>query len=211
MDALWILLFGLAVSVDGLMAGVAYGIRKVSVPWPSLLIIAATSSLLLTVSMVSGKALGMFMEPEMAVELGAALLIILGCYFFALALKENVQTWDSASDGLLFSFNIKPAGIIIRIMKEPLAADFDSSGEINYKEAVFLGLALAADVLGAGIGLAMAGFNILYVVAAVGILTFFLVKSGVFIGEKITGSRLKKFTMILPGIIFVIIGIFEFI
>ncbi len=65
------------------------------------------------------------------------------------------------------------------------------------------------DALGAGIGIAMTGSNILYTAVCVGVLKFVLVNSGIFLGSKINARELKAATALVPGLIFITIGIIE--
>lgn len=212
MDGFFIFLFALAVSVDGMMVGVAYGIRKISIPIASLLIIACTSILAVSISMSCGKGMALILPPETTMSIGAVLLVLIGCYYFLRALKDKVNSISNESGQPLLSLNIKPVGIIVQILKEPSTADFDASGVINNKEAVFLGLALAMDSFGAGFGLAMTGlFNIIYVALAVGMLQFILIKIGTVIGRQMIGKRFDHLAKILPGFILVAIGISKLI
>ena len=105
---------------------------------------------------------------------------------------------------------IKPLGIIIQILKEPSTADFDSSGVIGFKEAFFLGLALAVGAFGAGIGIAMAGYSILFTAVSVGVLKFLLVSTGLLMGTYfIKSERWQYFASVLTGLILLALGFIE--
>ena len=209
MDYLTIVLFALAVSADGFAVGMAYGIGKIRIPFFSLLVISLASALAVSLSMLCGKGLAELLSPQMSSYVGAIIILGLGIYFLLTAGKEKINSLENSQEEPLLAFSIKPLGIIVQILKQPSRADFDCSGEISTSEAFFLGLALAMDALGAGIGIAMTGSNILYTAICVGMLKFILVNSGIFLGSKINARELKAVTALVPGLVFVAIGIME--
>lgn len=211
MELLGILLFALAVSADGFLVGVAYGIKKIRIPLLSLAVIALASAAAVSVSMICGKALATIFTSSTATVIGAILLIIIGFYYLFGACRETIENLDNDGEEPLLSLNIKSMGIIIQILKEPSTADFDSSGDISTREAFFLGLALAMDALGAGVGIAMAGYNILFTALSVGMLKFILVNCGIILGSRLNGKRLQSVSALIPALIFLAIGVLELI
>ncbi|MDD4801556.1 MAG: sporulation membrane protein YtaF [Syntrophomonas sp.] len=211
MELLAVLLFALAVSADGFMVGISYGIRKIKLPFLSLLLICLASAAAVTVAMLLGKGLTSFFSPIAASRLGAITIIFIGFFFLLQSLRQKLGMIENNEVDPLVSIKVKPLGIIIQILKEPSAADFDQSGEIGTQEAFFLGLALAMDALGAGIGIAMAGYNIFFTALSVGVLKFLLVKSGLIIGQRVKNESWQHFASLLTGLIFIFLGIYEFI
>ncbi|SHG82737.1 putative sporulation protein YtaF [Thermosyntropha lipolytica DSM 11003] len=209
MELLSILLFSLAVSADGFMVGTAYGIRKIKIPLLSLLVISLASAGAVTLSMLCGKGLSLFLSPQGAKMAGGFMLVLVGLYFLFCACRERISAWPQEDEPLL-TFSIKSLGIIILILKEPVKADFDCSGEISSREAFFLGMALAMDAFGAGIGLAMAGFDILFTAALVGMIKFILVKVGLGAGNLVQSHKYKHLSALVSGLIFITIGMLEF-
>ncbi len=153
----------------------------------------------------------MGLSPELASRLGALTILVLGSYFVLQALGEKISTIDTEAEQPIISVSIKPLGIIVQILKEPARADFDCSGIISAREAFFLGLALALDAMGAGVGVAMAGLNIFYTVLAVGVLKFILVNLGLLVGAFFNQAWIKSLSAVISGLILIIIGISEFI
>ena len=206
-----IFLFALAVSSDGFIVGMAYGVRKIRMPLVSLLVICAASASAVTVAMLFGKGLTCFLSPLAAARLGAITIIGIGGFFVLQSCRQKISGLEEDAEDPLLSFKIKPLGIIIQILKEPSRADFDSSGEISMQEAFFLGLALAMDAFGSGIGIAMAGYNILFTAISVGMLKFILVNSGLRLGRVIENERWQYLSSLLTGLIFLTIGVSELI
>lgn len=211
MDVGAILLVGLALSMDGFIVGVAYGLKKINLPLISLLVITLASISAVSISMICGKGLALILPPGFAPHIGAFLLIGLGCYHLMNGLGQKINQMEGDEEEPLFTLNIKTMGIIIQILKNPSRADFDASGEIGLKESVFLGLALSMDALGAGIGLALTGANILYTALSVGMIQFILVTSGIYLGRFINSERLKEALTLVSGMILIGIGVFKFI
>ncbi len=209
MSTLMTVLFAIAVSADGFMAGITYGIRKIRIPVVSLAIIAATSAFAISISMIIGQGISTYLTAQAASQIGALIMIALGIYFFILSIKNKVKTIESEVNKPLYSISIKPIGVIIQILKEPVAADFDASGEINVREALFLGMALAMDAMGAGIGFALTGSSVIMAAIWVGFIKFVVLRSGIFIGYRIQEKCNQNVIMALPGLIFVAIGLIE--
>ena len=211
MELLSIILFALAVSSDGFIVGMTYGVRKIRMPISSLLIICIASASAVTVAMLLGKGLTCLLSPSAAAHLGAITIIAIGVFFLLQSLRQKLGNVEVDGEDPILSLNVKPLGIIIQILKEPSSADFDRSGEIGLREAFFLGLALAMDAFGAGIGIAMAGYNILFTAISVGMLKFILVSSGLILGKKVENERWQYLSSVLTGLILMILGISELI
>lgn len=211
MELLSSILFALAVSSDGFVVGMAYGVRKIRMPISSLLIICIASASAVTVSMFFGKGLTCFLSPSVASRLGAITIMAIGIFFLLQSFRQKLGNVEGDDEDPILSLNVKPLGIIIQILKEPSSADFDRSGEIGLREAFFLGLALAMDAFGAGIGIAMAGYNILLTAICVGMLKFILVSSGLILGKKVESERWQYLSSVLTGLILLALGISELI
>jgi putative sporulation protein YtaF len=161
--------------------------------------------------MLVGKGITTFFKPQTASRLGAVMIIVIGLVFLLQFCRQKLRDGQADEEEPLLSLKIKPLGIIIQILREPASADFDQSGEIGLREAFFLGLALAMDAFGAGIGIAMAGYNILLTALCVGVLKFILVSSGLKLGTIVEDARWQYISSLATGMILVIIGLSELI
>lgn len=210
MEILPVILFALAVSVDGFGVGLAYGMRSIRISLLPLLVICVTSALAITISMYFGTLVASLFTPETAGRLGAFILILVGIWIIYEAWskwKKVHEPEKAETDSCLMRFKIPGIGIVIQILKEPQEADFDRSGNINNKEALFLGFALAMDALGAGFGAAVAGYQMLLVPIFVGTFKFILVSGGLWLGRRNFFSSLGITGSLLPGIILIMLGI----
>lgn len=210
MEFLSVVLFTLAVSADGLVVGLAYGVRNIRIPMASLLVIALTSALAVSCSMLCGQTAAHFLSPAAASSLGAVLLMAMGLYFFMGFFRERVRAAADSPEPLL-SLELKPLGVIVHILKDPGVADFDRSGVISLKEAMFLGLALALDAFGAGMGLAMTGAPIFLTAVVVGMIKFIIVHTGARWGHKMKREGMRSWLTLLSGALLFLLGWLEMV
>ena len=187
-----VIFLAVAVSMDGLGAGLACGLKRVRIPAiPVFLMgIAAGSAVLL--SLLVGTFLGNFFGPRWAVLAGGTLLIILGLFM-------SWQAWRGQDQGGLLG-----------LRTNPLRADADQSGSISCQEALVLGAALALDGFAAGFGAALAGYNPWLTGLAVAVTNVIFVKAGLRLGWM-AAVLARKQILIIPGFLIVVLGVLKII
>ncbi|MCK8828535.1 sporulation membrane protein YtaF [Natroniella acetigena] len=204
-----------AVSLDGFTVGVTYGLKDIKIDILPLLIISIASGFTMMIAMSVGNVLTLFISPIWAERIGGLILIAIGIWLFYqslhILLANNNQ--KAEGDGLnfkeLLSIRISSLGLIINILQEPVKADFDYSGAISRKEAVFLGVALAMDAFGGGIGAGLAGYQPFFTSIATFICKFVLLLLGIQLGKSIDLSRFGNKIKLLPGLILVLLGLIQ--
>lgn len=196
------LLFAFALSIDGFGVGLSYGLRKVSIPLLPFLIICSSSACAVSLSMLIGNFLAAVIPYGLAGKTGSLLLIIIGIWISTQNFILNV-----IPENKIYRLQIKNLGLIINILKEPIKADVDHSGFIDVKEAIFLGIALAMDALGAGFAAAMAGYSPFFIPLFVALAKFILVSLGLNLGRKFSVIKLKNELSLLPGGLIILLGI----
>jgi len=224
------LALALAVSLDGMSAGMMYGVRNIRIPLPSVLIVSLCSAFVLFGSMAFG---GLFVEwlPERAAKwIGAGILIGIGCWAIVQMAASSRRSAAGEPDGTaeksgsptaeateaaeaeertLLQWEIRQLGLIIRIWKTPSAADMDRSGVITASEAVLLGIALSLDSLGAGIGAALLGFPNVATALLIGAACGGFIFVGGRLGRWLSGWRWVGKLTLLPGCILIVMGILK--
>lgn len=218
---LTVLAFAVALSLDGFGVGVAYGIRRIKIPFISLVVISLTSSTAIGVSMLFGTLVARYVSLTAAKYLGAAILIVVGIWVLAHtwrsrpegvgdkgppAMGENPAEMVQESVRRLIKIRL-PFGLVIEIIREPAKADLDKSGTISANEAMFLGLALAMDALGAGFGASMAGYQPALTVPVVGLTKFCLVGLGCMLGRRYAANWLGDRAAAIPGWVLIGLGL----
>ncbi|KAA9031718.1 sporulation membrane protein YtaF [Niallia endozanthoxylica] len=204
-----LVLLALAVSLDSFSVGFTYGLRKMRIPFKSIVIIACCSAMTLMLAMLMGHLLEQFMSPAVAEKMGGIILIALGAWVIYQFFRPEKEKDVLPHEKVIINFEIKSLGIVINILRKPMVADFDKSGTITGVEAFMLGLALSLDAFGAGIGAVMLGFSPVYLALAVAVLSSGLVFFGMKLGTNLTQNVwLQKFSFI-PGIVLIIIGLLK--
>jgi putative sporulation protein YtaF len=217
------LALALAVSLDGLSAGMMYGIRKIRIPALSIGIVSGLSAFVLFGSMAVG---GLFVEwlPERAAQwIGAGILIAIGIWALVqmamtsrreseaepFANGDDSSVEAVAEERTLLQWEIRQLGLIIRIWRTPSMADMDRSGVITASEAVLLGIALSLDSLGAGIGAALIGFPPVATSLLIGAACGTCIAVGVKLGFFLSGWRWIGKLTLLPGCILIVMGLMK--
>lgn len=232
-----LILLALAVSLDGLGAGVMYGLRKIKIPLFSLYIICCCSGIVIFSSMQLGSVVLRFISPQYTVWIGALILIVIGCWAIVQMLMQQDQKDESAVPSLkgagnvyqqddpqrtngiqpmqstavipLYQIELKRLGLVIRILRTPAAADVDRSGTISASEAALLGAALSLDAFGAGLGAALIGFSPFYTSLVIAISSGAFIWFGLRVGLLFSGVRWIRRLSIVPGCILIAMGIMK--
>ena len=174
------LTFSLALSMDGLAMGLSYGLRKIKAFIPLIVICFFGGSNVF--SMTCGKMCAFFLSTQVAVFLGGLILIGVG---FSIIGQQY--------------FLAKSDCLVLNVLREPIEADLNRSGVIDLKEAYVVGLALALDALGAGLGAAMSGYSLVFTPLCVGIAEFVMLNLGIFVGRCLNVGNFKKTAVLVPG------------
>lgn len=95
------ILFALAVSVDGFGVGFAYGLKNIIIPRGSLLLINLISSVVIAVSMFFGKIVVIFISLETARLIGAVLLAGMGLFMLFSCLGPEKRRNGPAERGYI--------------------------------------------------------------------------------------------------------------
>ncbi|BAB06870.1 sporulation membrane protein YtaF [Halalkalibacterium halodurans] len=204
-----LLALAFAVSLDSFGVGLTYGLRKMKIPFKSLLFIAGCSAVSILIAMGFGMTIQQYLSPAIAESLGGIILILIGCWALYQAFRPAKNGHKTKDDHVILNFEIKMLGVVIRILRKPMVADFDNSGAITGREAVILGIALSLDAFGAGIGAALIGFHPLYMAVSVAVMSALFVSLGMKSGYRFADSYwIKRFSFI-PGLLLVLIGVFN--
>jgi putative sporulation protein YtaF len=200
------LLLALAVSLDSLGVGFAYGVKKMRVPASSLITISTVSALGMLSSMLLGRSLCSFLGNKCSM-MGSMLLITMGLISLGTTWKTKPGYKKKTDEPVC---NTPPFEIISRIVQEPITADLDQSGEINISEALLLGLALALDSLGAGLGAALTAYRLAITSGLVGLLNMLTLVLGHRMGQIVNLSP-NSWANFAPGILLVLLGTWQLV
>ena len=207
------ILFAITLSIDSIGIGITYGLKNTKIKISSKCILFGISFFFCILSLLAGNLLIHFISPVIANVLGIFLLIFLGLMMiyqgiFPHKKSSKIQKKNSSK---IHQFFIKPLGITIQIIRNPISSDFDDSNTIDGKEALFLGTALSLDSFAGGIGIATLGVNPIFFPLFVSIFQLLFLSFGNVLGKKIksTCKFPTNIWTILSGLLFLLIAFFR--
>lgn len=203
-DIIGILLFALAVSLDGLGVGSVYAIRRIHLPASSLAVIGLISFLASLLSVALGKSFGDFIDGKISGIAGGILLLGLGIW------QVSRSSGGLRSKAPQLSSGEGPESLL-SLLGHPEEADRDRSGSLSYMEAGLLGLALALDATCASFALGMSGVWSWGLPFLVGGVSLALVWIGLRLGRLVMRYCRGEIWDWLPGLILIGLGISRFL
>ncbi|WP_059171372.1 sporulation membrane protein YtaF [Bacillus sp. FJAT-27445] len=204
-----IFLLAFAVSMDSFSVGFTYGLRSMALPLKSALIIASCSAFSMLASMSAGLLVGKWLPAWLMETAGGLILILLGAWVLFQFFRPAKDAQQANTERIIVNYEIRSIGLVIKILKKPLSADFDLSGTITGIEAILLGLALSLDSFGAGIGASMLGLSPLYLSLAAAVMSSGFVYAGIKCGYYFSRWRWFEKIAFFPGLLLIMIGIWK--
>ena len=208
------LLLALSVSIDSFGIGITYGLRNTKISILPKILLFIISVFFTTFSIFLGNLLTDILPKNYVKLIGSILLFFIGLWIIYQAIKkDNKNTILSTNkEPKIYSFIIKFLGITIKIIRDPKSSDLDNSKTIDWKEAIFLGIALSIDSIGVGIGGSIIGVNsFLFPILVASFQLIFLS-----LGKNISVKIFKLYKLpeniwsIISGILLIIIAISKY-
>lgn len=197
-----IVLLILAISLDSFVASVHYGIKKIKIPFSSVLVINLICSSLLGMSIFLGKEVQKFLPNGATSIVSFVILSLLGIYYlFEGLIKFHLESKKNKKGELEIKF--ADIRFMINIYIDETKADKDKSKVLDYKEAVYLAIALSLDSLTIGFGSGLSNMNYLSVMLFSLLGGFTSIVLGLTIGQRL--SKEIKFNISWISGIFLII------
>jgi len=206
LDLIPILLLALSSNADNVGVGIAYGIRKITVPRSSNLLIALVTGLATFVSMLLGQTIGLRMHSRVAGIVGGTMIAALGAWVLVQSAR-SVHDHNSVArgDNEVGAHRWKQ---LLFALRDPASLDHDGSGHIDEKEVGVLAVALSLNNVANGVAAGMVGMNTSLTTAGVMLFSVMTLSGGVSAGKY--GRRmLGNFAGVLSGILLVAVGMYE--
>ncbi|WP_417019392.1 manganese efflux pump [Anaerotruncus massiliensis (ex Liu et al. 2021)] len=195
---LFVFVTALALSADGFAAGASFGLRGVKIGAAAKTAIALLSTGFAFAAVTAGGALGAFLPPSAGRWIGAGA---------AVRSLLPAREASPASEKPPLQKRFHALGLTILVVREPSAGDLDNSGSIDLGEALLLGFSLSVDMLGAGIGLALAGAGSLWLPLAVGVTQTACLALGEAVGKRLSRLPVPKRALgVLSGLLLAALG-----
>lgn len=199
-----IILLALSVSIDAFGIGITYGIKKTVIPFSTKIILFIFSLILVSISVIFGYLI-LKLFPKNIIDFLSSFIL------FCMGLMIIYESLSSGKENKSKKFSVKPLGITIEIIKNPISSDLNNSKVIEKNEAIYIALALSFDAMCVGLTCSDYGiYGLLYPLIS----TIFQLASlslGSIIGGKIISynSKYIKQWNVLSGILLIIIAIFR--
>ncbi|WP_158080423.1 sporulation membrane protein YtaF [Alkalithermobacter paradoxus] len=201
-------LIALAICIDTFAIGLSYGIKDIKIPKLSLVIINVITVVILYISISLGELVGNLFSNDIASIISFIMLFGLGSFFIVKGYFEDlIKKKEECGDKEITKIRLSRLEIVIAIAVDHTKADMNVSGDIDFKEAIYLGIALSLDSLGVGFGSAIAKINSLQVILFAFILNLIAVTTGLYLGKKIKSCNKNFKTCFISGGILILLGI----
>jgi putative sporulation protein YtaF len=215
------ILLAIALSLDGFGVGMSYGLRRIHIPWASMLMIAFCTVVAMSLAVLFGGWFAQWVKFVPPNILGGIVLLSLGIYQVLRTLGEKddpkecqeevaieVSTFGAMAKVPIVKFQFEFLGIVIQVLRYPEQADLDGSGIITIKESAILGTALSLDALTSGlaIGFSAGIIHSLPIILLVALTQIFMLR----LGQVVTGIVPREILTrigFLPGTLLILIGL----
>jgi putative sporulation protein YtaF len=199
-----IIILVLALCMDTFVASIAYGANKISISWIKIVAINGICSLCLGIALFAGSFIDRLIPGNVTKGAAFVCLLFLGIVrLMDYAIKKYINSHVSIHKDLTFS--ISGLSIIINIYGNPMAADWDQSKSLSWKEIVLLSFAMSIDSFVAG---TLSGFLQIPVgmtVLVSMIMGIVVMYAGLFLGRKVAAEKNWDLSW-LSGVLFMILA-----
>ncbi len=191
------LLFGIAASLDALLMGVTYGIRRVHINLWQNFLVSLITLLGTCLSIYLGSWLIPFLPAAKASKIGSSILILLGIYYIIKFMICSFQKY------LYHKKNVTT--------KSQLTSAEHAILTLSFAEVFILGLTLSLNNMGIGISASIAGLPL----STAAIITLFFSIVFLLIGNRLGRCKLLQLTGRgadpLSGLLLIALGVCELI
>lgn len=209
---LTVILLASLLTLDTLGVALSYGMKEIEIPLSAKIITILLSVASCGLSIFLGNYFHYMIPAGIANWIGLILLGFIGFSIIVQGILSNSSN-NNKNEKTLLNMVVKPLGITIRIIQNPLVYDVDHSKRIEKGEAMALGLALSVDSTGVGFASAMTGCTYVLMPIFLGVFQLIFLYLGLYLGKKLNKSNLinKKLISVLPGLLILIIALMRMI
>jgi putative sporulation protein YtaF len=183
-------------NLDNLAVGVAFGMRNKRIPARSNLLIAAVTMAGTAGTMTAGRALASLAWPSLASALGSSIISAIGVFTVVASLRA------------MRAATVTPAGgrHDLPAQRDLLSADVGAGEVTSAGKALVLGVALALNNVGAGVGAGAAGISPLATTLLAGALSLTCLGGGSRIGWCLGLPLIGRWAPLTAGLILLSVG-----
>ena len=179
-----IITFVLALCTDTFVASLAYGANQVQISWQKAVALNGICSGCLGLALGLGTLIQVLVPQELARSVGFVCLFFLGVVkLLDYSIKRYINNHCTLNKN--FRFSLSGLKIIINIYGDPMAADWDDSKSLSWKETICLALAMSIDSLVAGTMAAFVDLPALLTVGTCFAMGMALMYAGLYAGQRL--------------------------
>ena len=173
-----------ALCTDTFVASLAYGANQVHVSWGKVALLNGICSGCLGAALGMGSLIDAFIPENLTKVICFVSLFTLGLVkLLDYSIKRYINNHCTLNKN--FHFSLSGLKIIINIYGDPMAADWDDSKSLSWKETICLGLAMSIDSLVAGTMAAFVDLPALLTVATCFAMGMALMYAGLYAGQRL--------------------------
>lgn len=209
------LILALSASIDSLGIGITYGFRNTKISFASKIILFIISVIITYLSLLFGNIINNILPNNITMLFAGLLLIIMGIWIIYQAINKVDSNYDKCTkvEPKIYNFFIKFLGITIQIIRNPISSDLDNSKKIDWKEALYLGIALSIDSVCIGICSSIIGYSSIILPFLVALFQLLFLLFGNVLGKKVSSiSKIpENIWNVFSGVLLICIGVSRFI
>ncbi|WP_028403158.1 sporulation membrane protein YtaF [Ectobacillus panaciterrae] len=189
---------GMASNLDNAGVGVAYGVKKIRIPFMANSIIALMGFLFALVGGLFGGWMSMWLPPFICNIMGMVVLVAIGIWVLSQPLFEKKVKQRSSNRNLL-----------LQILQNPEEADLDASKSVGFIESIILGIALSINNLAGGFDAGITHLNIWVTSLISGAFSYVCVGLCAYLGARFAAEKLGKQASFISGILLILVGLHQ--
>jgi len=198
-----VLVIAIASNLDNAGVGIAYGARNISISWLANGLIALISGVATELAGATGTVLSHYISTRVAAWAGGLVMLAVGLWVFSEPWRTALRQHRADDVGETSE------GVVRKILRDPVAADFDRSQTISLKEASILGIALALNALAGGFDAGAVHIGVTVTAVAVTLVSFLLLGTTAYLGRRYAASVLGDRATYVAGLLLIIIGVHQ--
>ncbi|MDQ0188974.1 sporulation membrane protein YtaF [Alicyclobacillus cycloheptanicus] len=193
-----IIAIGIASNLDNAGVGIAYGVRRIRIPWFPNLLIAVISFAATLLAGIFGHFINGWLPPQVGTWIGTLVIVAVGIWVLMQPFIARHPPKRKAKNGVITS-----------ILRNPESADRNRNLAISPGESLILGIALAMNALAGGFDAGITKLDVVWTSVSVGVFSYVLLGLAAFAGERYAAERLGEKATIAAGILLILVGIHQ--
>ena len=197
------LLLVLALSIDALIASLAYGANNIHIALAPAAVISGVGTVCLGLSLLAGGIIRQAVHPAVCSGISFGLLFLVGLVTLFEGLFKNYLRRRRGAKQV--SFEMQGIRFVLDVFLDETKADSDDSKDLSVRESLYLAAALSVDSLASGLGSGLSDIPIFLTIAIYAVIQFIVVLAGFHLGKRLHGKTTPDLSP-LSGILLMIVA-----